>query len=66
MSKKIGMIALIIAITSLCCSVLTLGMVLRGSGDPEKTETGKVKQYVMYVGTNDKDTYQPEHTVSDE
>ena len=62
MSKKIGMIALIIAITSLCCSVLTLGMVLRGSGNSEKTETGKVKQYVMYVGTNDKDTYQPEHT----
>ena len=62
MSKKTGTIAMIIAIASLCCSVLTLGMVLRGSGDTAKTETGKVKQFVMYVGTNDKDTYQPEHT----
>ncbi|MBR0377646.1 MAG: hypothetical protein IJI04_04430 [Lachnospiraceae bacterium] len=62
MSKKTGTIALIIAIASLCCSVLTLGMVLRGSRESEKTETGTVKQYVMYVGTNDKDTYQPEHT----
>ena len=62
MSKKVSTIAIIIAIASLCCSVLTLGTVLRGSGDPEKKETEKVKQYVMYVGTNDKDTYQPEHT----
>ncbi len=62
MSKKVSTIAIIIAIASLCCSVLTLGTVLRGSGDPEKKETEKVKQYVMYVGTNDKDTYQPKHT----
>jgi hypothetical protein len=62
MSKKVSTIAIIIAIASLCCSVLTLGTVLRGSGEPEKKETEKVKQYVMYVGTNDKDTYQPKHT----
>lgn len=59
MSKKTGIFTVILAVLSLCCSVVCISMVLS-----QRTGQGKQgsTQYVMYVGTNDKDTYQPEHT----
>ncbi|MCR5121991.1 MAG: hypothetical protein K6B74_06185, partial [Ruminococcus sp.] len=32
------------------------------STQPVETDNENVSQYVMYIGTNDKDTYKPEHT----
>ena len=59
MSKKTGIIAIIISIVSLCVSCVSVGVLVQdntGQGGSESI------QYVMYVGTNDKDTYQPEHS----
>ena len=65
MSNKIGITAIIISFVSLCCSVVCLIFTLNanntGTAAPAET-AGTSKQYVMYVGTNDKDTYKPEHT----
>ena len=65
MSNKIGITAIIISFVSLCCSVVCLIFALNanntGTAAPAET-AGTSKQYVMYVGTNDKDTYKPEHT----
>lgn len=75
--KKTGIIALIISVISLCCSAVCIFMLLQKPPVPETAKTtessvqssasdesaGKTTaQYVMYVGTNDKDTYKPEHT----
>ena len=62
MKKNGTIIAIIIAIVSLCCSAVCLGMVLGQLNAPKALEadTGKSIQYVMYVGTNDKDTYKME------
>lgn len=54
-------IALLISVLSLCCSAVCVGLLLRG-GAAQGTDGEKTVQYVMYVGTNDKDTYQPEHS----
>ena len=48
------MAALIIAIIALCLSVVNLGISLKPV-QPEKRDI----QYVMYLGTNDKDTNEP-------
>ena len=54
MGKKLGVAALIIAIIALCLSIVNLGMLQK----PEQQEKRDI-QYVMYVGTNDKDTNEP-------
>lgn len=54
MSKKSGMPALVIAIIALCLSVLNFGL----SRKPMEQEPRDI-QYVMYVGTNDKDSNEP-------
>ncbi len=54
MSKKSGTVVMIIAIIALCLSVLNLGMAQR-SGEKATQDI----QYVMYLGTNDKDTNEP-------
>ena len=69
--KKTGIIALIISVISLCCSAVCIFMLLQKPPVPETAKTtessvqssasdereGKTTaQYVMYVGTNDKDT----------
>ena len=54
MSKKIGWIALILAIAALCLSVVNLSMAQRGAEQPAKDV-----QYVMFLGTNDKDSNEP-------
>ena len=51
MSKKLGIIAVILALIALGLSILALAA-------PAKQSAGDI-QYVMYLGTNDKDTYQP-------
>lgn len=55
MSKKFGIIILVIAAVALCLSIANLiCMALRPAGQ----ETQDV-QYVLYLGTNDKDTNEP-------
>ncbi len=53
MSKKIGMPALVIAIIALCLSIVSLVI----QKPPE--QKAQDIQYVMYLGTNDKDTNEP-------
>ncbi|MBP5167348.1 MAG: hypothetical protein ILP09_08850 [Oscillospiraceae bacterium] len=64
MKKNTTVLALILAILGLCCSALCLVLLLthNGNADAPAGEAGKSTQYVMYVGTNDKDTYRPEHS----
>lgn len=57
MSKKTGIAALILSIIAVCLAAAALAAALlpsAGNGE-EKLDT----QYVMYLGTNDKDTNQP-------
>ena len=54
MKSKSGIAALILAVIALCLSAVSLGTAHK----PADQETGDV-QYVMYLGTNDKDTNQP-------
>ena len=51
-----GIIAIIISFVSVCLSAVSL-LQVRTVGEDDKSI-----QYVMYVGTNDKDTYKLEHT----
>ncbi|MBE7003256.1 MAG: DUF3574 domain-containing protein [Ruminococcaceae bacterium] len=62
--KKNENLAIVISILSLICSAVCVVLLLSNGNAPKKTpaDTGKSTQYVMYVGTNDKDTYQPEHS----
>lgn len=62
MKKNGTIIAVILSIVSLCCSAVCLGMVLgqKNAANAPEADTGKNVQYVMYVGTNDKDTYKME------
>ena len=64
MSKNSNLPALILSVLGLCCAVVSLVLVLsRPAATLAADESaGKSIQYVMYVGTNDKDTYQPEHS----
>lgn len=54
-------IALFLSVLSLCCSAVCVALLLRG-GAAQARDGEQSVQYVMYVGTNDKDTYQPEHS----
>ena len=54
MSKKTGVAALIIAVLALFLSVVNLGITQKQA----KQETADI-QYVLYLGTNDKDTNEP-------
>lgn len=58
MSKKTGIITAVIAVISLICSAASMAAMVRMYMSGSESAT----QYVMYVGTNDKDTYQLEHT----
>ena len=64
MSKNSGLPTLILSVLALCCAAVSLVLVLsRPAATLAADESaGKSIQYVMYVGTNDKDTYQPEHS----
>ena len=54
MTKKTGLLVLIISIAAICLSVFSLCKSAMQSKAPAKDI-----QYVIYLGTNDKDTYQP-------
>ena len=62
MKKNGTIIAVIISIVSLCCSAVFAGLLLThiNAADTPEADTEKNVQYVMYVGTNDKDTYKME------
>lgn len=63
MSNKTGIIAIAVSAVSLCCSAVCLFFSLNTiTASNNKPKDDSVIQYVMYVGTNDKDTYQPKHT----
>lgn len=57
MSKKLGTFIAIIAVAALCLSAAALYMVMRPA--PEQPRD---IQYVLYLGTNDKDTNKPVFT----
>ena len=63
MSKKLGIIILVIAILGVACGAVSIGLVATHLDIVKRdAEAEKVIQYVMYVGTNDKDTYAPVFT----
>ena len=63
MSNQKTLMLTVLSILSLFCSVACLMLLLTGVGARKlPAEEDKSVQYVMYVGTNDKDTYQPEHS----
>ncbi len=75
MANKATAAAVVISAVSLCTSAVSVGFALKNKPADSKPETSvtssvtaettdddKTMQYVMYVGTNDKDTYKPEHT----
>ncbi len=68
MSKKLP---IVLSVISICISLVCLVLMLFGP-KPPKEDPGQAQsqqeqesadvQYVMYVGTNDKDTYAPKYT----
>lgn len=59
MSKRAGIIAIFLSVLSLCCS-LTCVWTLTSRN--VRAGQGSSVQYVMYIGTNDKDSYQPKYS----
>lgn len=57
MSKKVNMIVLVIALLALCVSAVSLFVALQPKQEDVKDEQDV--QYVLYLGTNDKDTNEP-------
>ena len=55
MSKKVNVAVIIISIIAICISSVSLYFTLKPA---EAEENGDI-QYVMYLGTNDKDTNEP-------
>ena len=60
MSKKLGILVSAIAVIALCLSVAALCLATKA----EDPTTGDI-QYVMYLGTNDKDSNQPVFSAQD-
>lgn len=57
MSKKVNLIVLVIALLALCVSAVSLFVALQPKQEDAKDEQDV--QYVLYLGTNDKDTNEP-------
>ena len=57
MSKKFGIIVTVIALIAVCMSAVTLVLTLQPKSADAQDK--KDAQYVMYLGTNDKDTNEP-------
>ena len=55
MNKKLGTLSLVLAALALCVSLVTLGLTLRQENPSGEGEV----QYVLYLGTNDKDSNAP-------
>ena len=54
MSKNVGILTAVLAVVALCLAGLSLGIAVKAMSGQEKDT-----QYVMYLGTNDKDTNEP-------
>ena len=57
MNKKLGTVVIILALLALCLSAVSLIVALKPAA-PDTQDT----QYVLYLGTNDKDTNEPVFT----
>lgn len=57
MSKKIGIITLILCLIAVCLSATALVYAIKTDAPAAQVQTDV--QYVMYLGTNDKDTDEP-------
>lgn len=62
MSKKTGMAAIILSVVAICLSVVSLYRSIDKT--PNETKSRDI-QYVMFVGTNDKDTNEPYGTAEE-
>ena len=60
MNKKLGILVTVIAVLALCLSATALFLAIK----PEAPTGGDI-QYVMYLGTNDKDSNQPVFNAED-
>ena len=58
MSRKLGVIVTILSVLALCASLFAIVQVKGMTKDGAKEDSSDV-QYVMYLGTNDKDTNEP-------
>ena len=58
MSKKWTLILAVLCAAALCLSVVSLVLVC-GAGNGTEPEQTKDVQYVLYLGTNDKNSNQP-------
>ena len=56
MSKKTGIVAIVLSVVAICLSVVSL---YRSIAQTPREAESKDVQYVMYLGTNDKDTNKP-------
>lgn len=61
MSKKLGILALVLSVVGICLAGASLIISLNKGSQQAETVESEI-QYVMYVGTNDKDTYEPKYT----
>ena len=60
MSKKVGLIAVIASAIAIVISLVSFSLLLVNMNNNKKVETVKEDvQYVLYLGTNDKDTNTP-------
>ena len=57
MSKKLGILTLVLCLIAVCLSGVSLVSSLKMQ--PTAAQTQEDVQYVLYLGTNDKDTNQP-------
>ncbi len=62
MSKKTGMAAIILSVVAICLSVVSLYRSIEQTQN--ETESRDI-QYVMFLGTNDKDTNEPYGTAEE-
>ena len=62
MSNKFQICTLILAIIGICLGAFSLIQVNNVKNLPEPVNNNIKTQYVMYIGTNDKDTYKPKFT----
>ena len=60
MNKKLGILVTVIAVLALCLSATALCLAIKPAAP-----TGGDIQYVMYLGTNDKDSNQPVFNAED-
>ena len=59
MSKKTGIIVTVLSVVALCLSIIGLCMNIKQTKmKVTKTNNNDIK-YLLYLGTNDKDTYEP-------